>query len=69
MKVLIQNRETKEYLTWTGAWTASRDEAMDLCTSTQALEYCNARGLYNMEIILAFEDPNYDMRITGPLAP
>lgn len=61
MKVLLQRKETSEYLKEDGVWTRDPAEATDFLSSTKAIEYCVAKKVSGVHLVLKFEEQHYDI--------
>ena len=67
MQVLIRNRDTQLYFIDNNQWTSERHQARDFHTSGNAVLFAHSQGLQNVEAVLSFEDPRFD--ITLPICP
>jgi len=67
MKVLLQHTETGFYLNEAGVTTEDRAQAMEFLSSTQAIEFCMARKIADMQIVLRFDEQQFD--IVLPMKP
>ena len=67
MRILLQQKETGFYFKDVGSWVRSTSEAMDFVSSTSAIEFCLTNKLPDMQMVLKFEDQNYD--IVLPVQP
>jgi hypothetical protein len=63
MKVLIQNVLTDRYLGEKGRWVRSDSEARNFGTSLQAIDFCFNNQLFEVEILLIFQDQRYNIRL------
>jgi hypothetical protein len=63
MKVLLRNRKTKQYVGGVEEWTQERKLARDFGRSGQAIKFAVDKGLSDMEAVLTFDDPQYDIGI------
>jgi len=63
MKVVIQNVLTDRYLGEKGRWVRPESEARNFCTSLQAMDFCFQNQLFEVEIVLMFEERRYDIRL------
>lgn len=61
MKVLLQHKESGLYLKEAGVTTPDRSEAMDFLSSTKAIEFCLARKVTGMQIVLRFDEQHFDI--------
>jgi hypothetical protein len=61
MKALLQQLETGLYFKDPATWTASLAEAYDFKSSVSARTYCLDRAISNAQIVLKFENAEYDI--------
>ena len=61
IKVLLWDRKAKAYVKALGVWTSVREEARDFTSASAAVLYAVEEKLDFVEIVLAFDDPQYDM--------
>lgn len=61
MKVLLQHKESGLYLKAVGVTTPSTPDALDFLSSTQAIEFCAAHKINDMQIVLRFDEQHYDI--------
>jgi hypothetical protein len=61
MKVLLQHKESGLYLKEANLRTPDRSEAMDFLSSTKAIEFCSARRIQGMQIVLRFDEQHCDI--------
>ncbi len=66
MKIVLQHRTTRLYLAPDDRWTAHPDEARDFGTSLKALDFVRRLEMNEMEIVLKFADPKYDIILHTP---
>ena len=69
MKVLIRNRKNGLYLIDNEHWTAEREGAHDFQSSGKAILFAHSRGLQEVEAVLAFDDPRFDISLALHLRP
>ena len=77
MKVLIQDPDTLCYYQSPGNWTSEPDEGLAFEDSHVAAQYCFEQGFDHAQVILKFEDEQYDVvlpvikaeRASGPGEP
>jgi hypothetical protein len=67
MRILLQKIESGLYFKDLDSWTHSSTEAMDFFTSTRAIEFCMAHGVTGVQLVLKFEEHQYD--IVMPMQP
>jgi hypothetical protein len=56
MRVLIQDTKNLKYLKSLGIWTAESKDALIFRNSVNAVHYCKANALENVQILLQFPD-------------
>lgn len=61
MRVLLQQETNGCYVRPDGDWTESAAEAKDFLSSSQAIDYCVARRLQGLQLVLKFEEQHYDI--------
>lgn len=61
MKVLLQHTESGLYLDGARVTTGDRAQAMDFLSSTQAIEFCAAHKIADMQIVLRFDEQQFDI--------
>lgn len=61
MKVLLQHKASGLYLKEHGVTTDDCAEALDFLSSTQAIEFCAARKITGMQIVLRFDEQHFDI--------
>ena len=61
MRVLLREVGTRKYLTRVGDWTDTKEEAHDFTSSVEAIDFWSDRTDRDVEIVLSFEDPYYDV--------
>jgi len=65
LKVLLRSAKSKLYLQGTREWTSERSVARDFGSGAKAIQFAAQTRLGKLELVLAFDDPHYD--ITLPL--
>lgn len=63
MKILVQNCLTHLYLKTASEWTPDSSQAKVFSTSQKALDYCAANEIPAVQIILKFEQGQYDIKL------
>ena len=63
MKVLLQNIKTGLFFKETGVWTDDCTEAREFPNSLSAINFCNANGLKEVQVLLKFKQPRYDVSL------
>ena len=61
MRILLQQKETGLYFKDVGSWTRNTGEAMDFVSSTEAIEFCALNRLPGVQLVLKFEEQQYDI--------
>ncbi len=69
MKVFLRNTQTGWYYQGPSKWTPEQAEAEDLAQIARAVERIFATHLENVEILLSYEDPRYDLILPVPPTP
>jgi len=67
MRILLQNRQTKLYVCRKENWTASAHLAHDFGHSQQALDFVRSQNLKDVQLVVKFEDPQWDEIVPLPL--
>ncbi len=63
MRVLLRHVKTGRYYQNPGNWTARAEEALCFSNTIQALSRVAELKLDEVEILLAFDDPRYNIRL------
>ncbi len=61
MRVLVRKAEVEKYLQPSGDWGDSRDTAREFPRTTSALEWLQQKNVSGAEVLLAFDNPRYDV--------
>jgi len=69
MKVFLRNTQTGWYYQGPSQWTPEQGAALDLRQVTRAVERIFEARLENMEILLSYDDPRYDLVLPVPASP
>jgi hypothetical protein len=69
MKVFIRNTQTGWYYQAPSAWTAEQAAACDLGQVARAVERIFEAHLENVEILLSYDEPRYDLILPVPPSP
>jgi len=67
LRILLQQKESGFYFSQTGVWSPGSAEAMDFLSSSAALDFCIARDLSDVQLVLKFPEQRYEIVI--PLLP
>jgi len=69
MKVFIRNTQTGWYFKEPSTWTPDHDEACDIGQVARAVERIFEAHLENVEILLSYDEPRYDLILPVPPSP
>ena len=61
MRILLQQKDTGLYFKDIESWTRSTAEAMDFLSSTAAIDFCVTNKLKGVQLVLKFEEHQYDI--------
>jgi hypothetical protein len=61
MRILLQQKETGLYFKDIASWTRNTSEAMDFLSSTAAIDFCVSNKLNGVQLVLKFEEHQYDI--------
>jgi len=67
MRVVLREIRTGLFVQGTGVWTEKLDEAKTFRHSAEAMDAARLNGLDGLEVLLAFEQPEYNVSL--PLPP
>ena len=67
MRILVQQKNTGLYFKDIDAWARNSADAMDFVSSSAAIDFCVANKLKDMQVVLKFEEHQYD--IVLPVVP
>jgi hypothetical protein len=62
MRVLLRHRQTGRLFVSPDRWTENAEAAQDFSSATRAIAYALDRGMTDVEVLLAFEDPRYNIQ-------
>ena len=65
MKAIVQSKKNQLFLGKDQTWVAERTCALDFKSCMDAMEFCSANQIREVEIVLV-EHPNLNARIDGP---
>ena len=68
MKIILQDRRSHLFYQGSARWGDSPAAAYDFGSSPAALDFCLENNVRDVEIVLKFPEPKYDMRL-HPFAP
>jgi hypothetical protein len=60
MRSLIRDVKTGMFYGSDGQWTAERDDARDFGGTFQAMNFAGQQHLHGVQVVLAFDNPEYD---------
>jgi hypothetical protein len=69
MKVFIRNTQTGWYYQEPSKWTPEQEAACDLGQVARAVERIFEAHLDNVEILLSYDEPRYDLILPVPPSP
>jgi hypothetical protein len=67
MRILLQNTRTKQYFCLLDMWTANPKAAFDFRHSRQALDFVHKQELKEVQLVVKFEDPEWDEVVPLPV--
>jgi len=69
MKVFLRSTQTGWFYQGPSQWTPEQGAALDLRQVTRAVECIFQARLENVEILLSYDDPRYDLVLPVPASP
>jgi hypothetical protein len=69
MRALIRDVKTGMFYGSDGQWTNDREDARDFGGTYQAMHLAGEKGLHGVQVVLAFESPEYDLVINFQREP
>lgn len=63
MKVLLQSVKNGLYFTPGGGWSDESEAAQEFPNSLSAIHFCNANHLKEVQVLLKFKQPRYDIKL------
>lgn len=69
MRILLQQKETGLYFKDVGLWVRQSAEAMDFVSSTAAIDFCIINKLPGVQMVLKFEEQQYDIVLPVSASP
>ena len=69
MRILLQQKDTGLYFRDVDSWTGDVAEAMDFVDSTAAIEFCAAKHLAAVQVVLKFEGEKYEIVLPDVAPP
>jgi hypothetical protein len=61
MRIFLQQKETGLYFKDIGEWVRNSAEAMDFVSSTAAIDFCVMNRLTDVQLVLKFQEQQYDI--------
>jgi hypothetical protein len=61
MRILLQHKATGLYFKDIDGWSHSTSDAMDFLSSSEAIDFCVANKISNVQLVLKFEEQRYDI--------
>ncbi|HEX4644186.1 MAG TPA: hypothetical protein VH598_01105 [Verrucomicrobiae bacterium] len=65
MRVVIQDRKSRLYFKGTSEWIAEINEAEDFEQIVKAIDFLRQTRLPHIDVLMHFDDPKYDVRLTA----
>lgn len=69
MKVFLRDTQTRWFYQGPSQWTADQEAALDLQQVARAVERIFEAHLENVEILLSYDEPRYDLVLPVPASP
>lgn len=69
MKVFLRDTQTGRFYQGPSQWTPEQGEALDLKQVARAVERIFEAHLENVEILLSYDEPRYDLVLPVPASP
>jgi hypothetical protein len=69
MKVFLRDTQNGWYYQEPSKWTPEQEAALDVTQVARAVELIFEAHLENMEILLCYDDPRYDLVLPVPPSP
>jgi hypothetical protein len=69
MKVFLRSTQTGWYYEGPSKWTSQQEVAQDLAQTARAVELIFEAHLENVEILLSYDNPRYDLVLPVPQSP
>jgi hypothetical protein len=63
MKTILRNLRNGTYFQGIEDWTTNPSQAFDFKGTDRAIRFVRDAGLKHMEVVFAFEDPQYDVHL------
>ena len=67
MKILLQNVHSKLYFCLLDVWTENANAGFDFRHSEQAFEFVRKRNMRGVQLVVKFDDPQWDEVLPLPL--
>jgi hypothetical protein len=69
MRVFLRSTQTGWYYEGPSKWTPKQEAAQDLAQTARAVELIFKAHLENVEILLSYDEPRYDLVLPVPPSP
>ena len=63
MKILVQDRTTKAFLTADKRWVQQLEFARTFATSLEALRFCFEKNMTNMDVLVCYRGTKSNLRL------
>lgn len=63
MRILLQNKRTRDYVNYNGGWTARMESAREFGTGLEAIFYCLNHHHADMQILGEFGDARMNFAV------
>jgi len=61
MRILLQQKETGLYFKDLDTWTRNSTDGMNFLSSTAAIDFCTRNKLRGVQMVLKFDEQQYDI--------
>lgn len=61
MRILLQQKDTGLYFKGIDAWTRDSKDGLNFLSSTAAIDFCTRNKLKGVQMVLKFEEQQYDI--------
>jgi hypothetical protein len=68
LRILLQDRISKLFLKNDNEWTSKIEDAREFQQVVDAADYVHAQNMANADVLMRFDDPKYDVRISPQIA-
>jgi hypothetical protein len=63
MRILLQHRISRQYLSARNDWTPDPKNARNFAQIVSAIDFVSAGRLADLDVVMYFGDPRYDIRL------